>query len=116
MNETSLETTVLILLFAAWYLVLMARKTARRQIDLYDLAMLSTVAVIPAFFVLFPDTTLAITQITGVAFPFVILFGALLAVLFLFMHRLTIKLHRLESDNRMLIQELSILRQSQQQD
>jgi hypothetical protein len=44
------------------------------------------------------------------------LFGALLAVLFLFMHRLTIKLHRLESDNRMLIQELSILRQSQQQD
>ena len=62
------------------------------------------------------NTTLAITQITGVTFPFVILFGALLAVLFLFMHRLTIKLHRLENDNRMLIQELSILRQSPQQD
>jgi hypothetical protein len=106
------QTLILILLFAVWYLLLMARKTARHQLDLYDLAMLSMVAVIPAGFALFPGIAVEMAEITGVTFPFVILFGLLLAVLFLFIHRLTIRLHKIEHSNRLLIQEVSLLRQA----
>lgn len=112
MSLIKIQTLVLILLFAAWYLLLMARKTARHQLDLYDLAMLSMVAVIPAGFALFPGLAFELADITGVTFPFVILFGLLLAVLFLFIHRLTIRLHKLEHSNRRLVQEVSLLRQA----
>ena len=74
--------------------------------------MLSAVALVPAFFVLFPSITHSLTDMMGVAFPFVMLFGILLAVLFIFIHRLTAKLHRLEQDNYLLVQELSLLKQS----
>jgi fructose-specific phosphotransferase system IIC component len=50
--------------------------------------------------------------ITGVLFPFVVMFGILLAILFVFIHRLTVKIHRLESDSRLLLQELSLLKQT----
>ena len=36
----------------------------------------------------------------------------LFAIIFLFIHRLTIKIHRLESENRLLIQETSLLKHS----
>jgi len=114
MHETPIATIALILLFACWYLISMARKTAHLEIDLYDLAMLSTVAIIPAFFALFPEAAMAITRFTGVTFPFVILFGTLLAVLFIFIHRLTVKLHKVENNCRLLIQELSLLKQDKQ--
>jgi len=112
MQASNWQTIALILLFAAGYLTLILRRTARSQLDLYDLVMLSTVATIPVIFAIFPSVTYAITVATGVTFPFVILFGILLAVLFLFIHRLTVKLHRLERDSRLLVQELSLLKQA----
>lgn len=111
MTEASPKTITIIILFACWYLYRIVRKTAVRQLDLYDFSMLSTVAVIPAFFVLFPEGSITVTHLMGVEFPFVILFGILLAVLFIFIHRMTVRLHRVESDNRLLIQEISLLRQ-----
>ena len=110
MPATHIETVVVILLFAIWYLWVILRRTADHTIDLYDFAMLSTVAVVPTLFALFPATTQTIASLLGVAFPFVLLFGLLLAVLFIFIHRLTVKLHKLENDNRLLIQELSLLK------
>lgn len=110
MVSNHIQTVAVILLFAIWYLSVLLRRTADHKIDLYDLVMLSAVAVVPAFFALFPATTQAIADLLGVAFPFVLLFGLLLAVLFIFIHRLTVKLHRLEHDNLLLIQELSLLR------
>lgn len=110
MTSNHIETVAVILLFATWYLSVLLRRTAEHKIDLYDLVMLSAVAVVPTFFVLFPATTQMIAGMVGVAFPFVLLFGMLLAVLFIFIHRLTVKLHKLEHDNRLLIQELSLLR------
>jgi hypothetical protein len=114
MHAGNWQTIVLILLFAVFYLARILRKTARSQLDLYDLVMLSSVAIIPVIFAVFPSAAYAITRLTGVAFPFVILFGVLLAVLFLLIHRLTGKLHTLERDSRLLVQELSILRQETQ--
>lgn len=115
MPSINMQTKVAILLFAVLYMFHVFRKTGKRQIDLYDLFMLSAVALVPAFFVLFPSATQALTDLIGVAFPFVLLFGILLAVLFVFIHRLTTKVHRLEHDNYLLVQELSLLRQAYQQ-
>ncbi len=72
--------------------------------------MLSAVAIIPSAFVLLPIFAEWIAKISGVAFPFVIMFGLLFAILFIFIHRLTAKMHRLEYDNRLLIQEVSIMK------
>ena len=97
-------------LFALAYLAFVARKTARQQLDLYDFVMLSTVAVVPAVFVFWPGLAYWLAEIAGVAFPFVIMFGALFLILFLFVYRMTAKMHRLERDNLLLIQEISLLR------
>ncbi|MGB9129537.1 MAG: DUF2304 domain-containing protein [Thiobacillus sp.] len=104
------HTVVIVSVFALGYLYFTARKTARQQLDIYDLIMLSAVAIMPSAFVLLPDLAEYLSRLAGVAFPFVIMFGALFAILFIFVHRLTAKIHRLEHDNRLLIQELSLLK------
>jgi hypothetical protein len=108
--HSSLQTVVIVLIFALCYLYFTARETARQRLDLYDLIMLSAVAIIPSAFVLLPIFAEWIAKISGVAFPFVIMFGLLFAILFIFIHRLTAKIHRLEYDNRLLIQEVSIIK------
>jgi len=112
----SLPTLLLVGLFAVLYLVFLVRKTMRGLLDLYDLLMLSMVALAPALFVFFPGVSDWVAQVTGVAFPFVVMFGMLFVIVFLIVHRLTVKLHRLESVNRRLVQEISILIESVEQD
>ena len=112
MHTITLQTLITVAIFAFGYMFFMIRKTARRQLDIYDLIMLSTVAIVPGVFVAFPKVAYWIAKIAGVEFPFVVMFGILFAFLFFFVHRLTVKLHRLESDNRLLIQEISLLKQS----
>lgn len=111
MYTVSIKTIIIIILFASWYMFFIIRKTARGQLDLYDLVMLSAVAIIPSAFAIFPQFGNFLAVITGVLFPFVILFGILFAILFVFIHRLTVKIRILESDNRLLLQELSLLKQ-----
>ena len=110
MHTINTNTLIAVGLFALPYLALVARKTARQQLDLYDFVMLSTVAVVPAVFVFWPGLAYWLAEIAGVAFPFVIMFGALFLILFLFVYRMTAKMHRLERDNLLLIQEISLLR------
>ncbi len=114
--HSNLQTVVIISIFALCYLYYTARETARQQLDIYDLIMLSTVAIIPSAFVLFPRLAEHLARLAGVAFPFVIMFGALFAILFIFIHRLTAKIHRLERDNRLLIQEVSLLKANEMLD
>lgn len=108
--HTNFHTVIIISIFSLGYLYFTARKTARQQLDIYDLIMLSAVAIIPLAFVLLPGIVEYLTRLAGVAFPFVIMFGALFAILFIFIHRLTAKIHRLEHDNRLIIQEVSMMR------
>lgn len=110
MHTINTNTYIVIGLFALAYLVFLARKTARQQLDLYDFVMLSTVAVVPASFVFQPGLAYWLAELAGVTFPFVIMFGALFLILFLFVYRMTAKMHRLERDNLLLIQEVSLLR------
>lgn len=109
-NYDHFQTAVVIIVFSVWYLFGIVRRTAKNQMDIYDLLMLSTVAIFPVFFVAFPDIAMSISQMIGIAFPFVLLFAILISILFIFIHRLTVKVHKIECDNRLLIQELSILK------
>lgn len=107
----AIKTLILIAAFSIAYLSLLIRKTARHQLDIYDLLILSTVAIFPFTLAAAPELALWLTHITGVEFPFVVMFGMLFAILFLFIHRLTIKIHQLEQDVRRIIQEASLLKQ-----
>lgn len=107
--EPTAQTALVIVAFALIYLFVVLRKTTNGQFDLYDLIMLSMVAIVPLLFVIFPRLAGAVSQFTGVLFPFVVMFGALFLVIFIFMHRMTARLHKLERQNCALIQELSLV-------
>lgn len=97
-------------IFAVLYLVVLLRKAARHELDIYDFSVLSTVVLLPVAFAFIPTFAGWISRLTGVAFPFVVMFGLLIAVLFAFNHRLITKVHKLERESRLLIQEVSLLR------
>ncbi|WP_445220359.1 DUF2304 domain-containing protein [Bradyrhizobium sp. Pa8] len=103
------ETVVVVSAFALIYMLVLLRKTLQGKFDLYDFLMLSMVAIIPAGFTLFPTLAYLVSRLTGVAFPFVVMFGSLFLVVFAFMHNMTARLHRLERQNCALIQEQSLL-------
>jgi hypothetical protein len=110
MHTINSNTYIFTGLFALAYLAYIARKTGRQQLDLYDFIMLSTVAIVPVIFVYQPSLAHWLAGIVGVTFPFVIMFGMLFLILFLLIHRMTEKMHRLERDNLALLQEVSLLR------
>jgi hypothetical protein len=103
------ETVVVISAFALIYMLVLLRKTLQGKFDLYDFLMLSMVAIIPAGIALFPTLGYLVSHLTGVVFPFVVMFGALFLVVFAFMHNITARLHKLERQNWALIQEQSLL-------
>lgn len=105
----SLQTVFIVSLFALCYLYFTVRETAKQKLDIYDLIMLSAVAIIPLVFVLFPMFSDWVAKVSGVAFPFVVMFGILFVILFILIHRLTAKIHQLECCNRLLIQEVSLM-------
>ncbi len=105
------ETLIVIGIFLVSYILLLVRKTLQAKLDLYDLFHLSMVAVLPAAFVFFPRLAYAASDLTGVAFPFVLLYGSLFLVVFIFMHRLSVQNHRLQQRTRVLVQELGLLRE-----
>jgi hypothetical protein len=105
----SAETVAIISGFAFIYMLVLLRKTLQGKFDLYDFLVLSTVAILPAGFALFPRLAYLISHLTGVVFPFVVMFGALFLVVFVFMHNITERLHKLERQNWALIQEQSLL-------
>jgi hypothetical protein len=102
-------TVLVISAFAVVYMLILLRKTLQGKFDLYDFLMLSMVAIIPAGFALFPRLTYWLTQLSGVGFPFVLMFGVLFLVVFVFLHNMTARLHKLERQNGVLIQEQSLL-------
>jgi hypothetical protein len=102
-------TVLVISVFAFVYMLILLRRTLEGKFDLYDFLMLSMVAIIPAGFALFPKLAYLLSELSGVVFPFVLMFGVLFLVVFVFMHNITARLHKLERQNCALIQEQSLL-------
>ena len=107
--EPTVPTIIFISLFLIAYLVFLVRKAVGALIDLYDLVMLSAVAIFPALFVFFPKLMVRFTGLFGVKFPFLVLFGGLLLIVFLYLYRLIIKINDLTNRNSRLTQEVSLL-------
>lgn len=101
-------TTVVLVGFMVVYLAVLVRHAGRDRIDLYDLILLSTVGLVPASFVLFPGPTSRLAAWAGVSFPFLILFGFLLLVAFVYLYRLTVKIKALELKQARLVQDLAL--------
>lgn len=108
--QPTMQTIVLIAAFTLLYLVGLVRQTVRGRLDFYDLAMLSMVALLPSLFVFLPQLADLLGRFAGVAFPFLVMFGALFLVVFFVLHRMTIEMHKSQKSNRLLIQELSLLK------
>ena len=110
-----LQTVLIIMVFVFVYLSILFRKTVKGALDLYDFFMLSTVAILPAVLALFPNFAFTISQWIGVGLPFVVMFGGLFLVIFVFLHRITEKVNLLEKRTRLLVQENALLRQQTEQ-
>lgn len=105
------HTLFFVAAFAAFYLLFTIRQAANHKIDLYDLMMLSSVAIVPLIFVFFPGESDSLSKIIGVAFPFVLMFGLIIFAQFMIIHKIIAKLHKVENINRMIVQELCIVRE-----
>jgi len=95
-------------IFCVFYIAFLVRQLYRRTIDLYDFLMLSMIAIIPAMFILMPPIAVAIGNMFDVAFPFVIMFAALLLVVFVIVHHVLVRLHSVEGKLRQLVQEVAL--------
>jgi hypothetical protein len=106
----TLQTTLFLLVFLVTYLVLLLKNANRNTIDLYDMLLLSSIAIVPVLFAFFPKLTIYITKLVGVGFPFLLLFGSLFFIVFVYLYRLVIKINQHHKKNILLIQELSLLK------
>ena len=93
----SFKTIIFLTFFFVLYLYYLLHHTVKSIIDLYDLLLLLLVIIIPAAFTYFPKFTHKISQSLGITFPFVLLFGLLFAVVFIYFNRL-VKIIRLQKD------------------
>ena len=113
--QPTIPTVIFISLFLLVYLVVLLKNTTRNTIDLYDFLILSSIAIVPAIFVFFPRVVVFLARLSGVEFPFVLLFGGLFLIVFTYFYRLIIEINHHRSRIVLLLQEVSILRQKLQQ-
>jgi len=105
------QTVVFVLIFIVIYLFLLLKLTINNTIDLYDLLLLSCLALLPGIFVFAPKLVVYLARIVGVEFPFILLFSGLFVCVFIYLYRLIIKVNEQEKLNLLLIQEISLLKQ-----
>ena len=102
-------TRLFIISFGLFYMGFIIFRTISRKIDLFDLLLLSTIAMVPISFAFFPSFVNLMVKVTGVFFPFVVLFGMLHFFIFIHLHQLTEKLHILDDKNKNLVQEIGLI-------
>ncbi len=104
------STVLFVCAFLILYMAIVTRRALRTGLDVFDWILLSTVAVVPAFLVLFPAIANEISAFIGVAFPFIVSFGFMFFVVFVYLYRLAV---RTEEHGKMvvtLVQEIALLR------
>jgi len=110
--QPTLQTIIFLSLFVCVYLFILLRNTIKDAIDFYDFLLLSSVAVIPLFYILTPDFVTFLARLIGVSFSFLILFGSLLVIAFIYSYRLTLKFNAQNKKIVLLIQEIGLLREA----
>ncbi|MBM62047.1 MAG: hypothetical protein CL484_03750 [Acidobacteria bacterium] len=110
-SPPTIQTIAFVILFLILYVTLMIKRAAKNKIDIYDLAMLCAVVIVPSFFVVFSGTVHRISHFLGVAFPFVLLFGVLFVIVFLYLYKVIVNANDIAKKSVFLVQELSLLRE-----
>jgi hypothetical protein len=82
------QTILFVWIFFVAYLVFLIKQAILNRMDVYDFLFLAAVGLIPSIFVSFPKLTYEVSHLLGVEFPFVILFGSLIFILFLLIYQL----------------------------
>ncbi len=106
------QTIIFVSFFLVTYLIYLIRKAVKNDIDLYDLLLLSTVAIVPALSVFFPNVAIKLASLIGVGFGFLILFGLLFLIIFIYLYRLVLRSNRNHRMIVLLIQEISLLKEA----
>lgn len=109
--QPKLTLIVFLAFFMLIYISVLVSKAIKNSIDLYDFILLSTLALIPFSFVVFPCFYDRLAVLIGIAFPFLLLFGSLLLVVFIYLYRLVIKANSEERSITKLVQEIALLKQ-----
>lgn len=92
----------------SFFLYLLIR-SSKEKLDVADFLALSAVGLLPAFS-LSPLGSRLIIQLTGVKYPFVVLYGLLFLIINLYVYRIVRRLHQLEQRLVRLAQEIAIIR------
>jgi len=103
------STVIFIAVFVLAYITFLLAKIKKNHVDVYDFLFLSLVSLIPAFFVLFPETCFEISAAIGVHFPFIILFGLLIFFIFLQLHRVAIAAYQVKTKMIRMNQKICFL-------
>ncbi|MBF0290347.1 MAG: DUF2304 domain-containing protein, partial [SAR324 cluster bacterium] len=109
--QPTLQTVIFLSLFIFFYLIFLLRNAIKYTIDLYDFLLLSTVAIIPLFYILTPELVVYFARLIGVSFSFLLLFGSLFVVTFVYLYRLNLKLNAQQKKIVLLTQEAGLLRE-----
>lgn len=103
-------TIIFILVNFSLFVVFLLRRVSAELIDVFDALSVSAVFLIPLLFLLFEGVVIRLSDIIGVEFPFVIMFGVLFFLAFVMLSSLLVRVKVSESKVQRLIQELALLR------
>ena len=106
------QTIIFLSFFIVIYLFVLLRNTIKNALDLYDFLLLSSVAIIPLFYILTPEFVVFLARLTGVSFSFLLLFGSLFVITFVYLYRVNLKLNEQHQKIILLTQEVGLLRQA----
>lgn len=109
-HYTSVPVQIFSGVFFLVFLLFLAKKTYSRKIDVSDFFFLSSIAVIPVFFILGKPLVFWVMNLLEVKLPFVFLFASLFFVVFVYLYKLIRRLHTAEKNLRSLSQEFAIHR------
>ncbi len=110
-NPPTINAVVTLVAFLVIYLSILCRNAVRNSLDVYDFLMLSMVGILPSLFALLPSLGFRLSAIIGVSAPFLILFGFLFIVTFVFLYRLLLALKKHQGALTTLVQEVAFLRE-----
>ena len=102
------ETVIFLAIFSLIYLNLLLRRVLRHELDIYDFVLLSSCGLVPVGFAVFPNVAFFLASVVGVKFPFLLIFGSLLFILFFYLFITTRRVNRLERKLFRLIQQHAI--------
>lgn len=100
---------ILLTISSIFYIIYIFKRASTYQLDLNDVLSLTAIATFIILFISFPSIGLIISELVGIKYPHVVMFGGLFLVIFAFMHKVAKRLYKLEKSNKILIQELALL-------